>query len=75
MWGLPWWSSGKTLCFHARDLGLIPCWGIKIPHTAWRGQKVKKKKKKLLNLCEPQSPLCQVWSVIAPLSRAEVRIE
>ena len=33
MWGLPWWSSGKTLCFHARGLGLIPCWGIKIPYA------------------------------------------
>ena len=27
------------------------------------------------NLCEPQSPLCWVWLVIAPLFRAEVRIE
>ena len=35
----------------------------------------KSKKKKLPNLCEPQSPLCQVWLVISPLSRAEVKIE
>ena len=43
MWGLPWWSSGKTLCFHARDLGLIPCWGIKIPYAAQHSKKQSNK--------------------------------
>ena len=27
--GIPWWSSGKILCFQC-NVGLTPDWGIKI---------------------------------------------
>ena len=43
--GLPWWSSGLRLqASTARDAGLIPGWGIKIPHAVWDSPKTKNKK-------------------------------
>ena len=44
-WGLPWQSSGWDSVSTARGTGSIPCWGTKIPHAVWYGQKIKKQTK------------------------------
>ena len=45
--GLPWWSGGKTACFHCRVRPLLPGWGSKIVRASW--PKNKKGKENILN--------------------------
>ena len=41
---LPGGTAIKTLSSNARDVGLIPGWGARIPHASWpKNQNIKNK--------------------------------